>query len=408
MNDVECAICLNTIDGEEYTKLDNCRHRFCTNCIVRWCMESNTCPMDRQEIDKVEIIYKDQKLKGSMAAHLHGSMVAMTQDFIDQHICATAAIIECTMTTIDDFSATKIKIGDKDFQDKLSINKENITSCQNKCDKYNLQLNVAMNIWNVNINEDIEDEKEKIEMIDDLCEYVQDMLDMLVGHEESDSDVMVANIKEKLDILRANIVESEVKDERLHRLFFNRRRCHDVCLVCQQIKDRDVLVQFRENTEDGVSNGSCEHSVCKDCLRKWKLRVISCPLHEHGVFEMIISEADLQESSISAESFVKLTPLKSTANAGDISTTSVSSILHDESTTQISTIADIPCKTSTSNIKEAERNSSLIQHRYSSNSVHAEHSIYNTRSRGVTVTAWARIRNIGDNPNKPCRLSRIF
>ena len=49
----ECSICLDTFNNNQ-TKLRYCNHVFHLKCISIWCKTSNTCPVCREPIHKVQ------------------------------------------------------------------------------------------------------------------------------------------------------------------------------------------------------------------------------------------------------------------------------------------------------------------------------------------------------------------
>lgn len=45
-----CEICFT--EKKEYITLNQCSHKFCTDCLTTWCSKKNTCPMCREPILK--------------------------------------------------------------------------------------------------------------------------------------------------------------------------------------------------------------------------------------------------------------------------------------------------------------------------------------------------------------------
>ena len=43
-----CEICFT--EKKEYITLNQCSHKFCTDCLTTWCSKKNTCPMCREPI----------------------------------------------------------------------------------------------------------------------------------------------------------------------------------------------------------------------------------------------------------------------------------------------------------------------------------------------------------------------
>ena len=50
---MSCSICLDDINGENMSNVDNCKHVFCFDCIKMWCEDHDTCPVCRSIIDSV-------------------------------------------------------------------------------------------------------------------------------------------------------------------------------------------------------------------------------------------------------------------------------------------------------------------------------------------------------------------
>jgi hypothetical protein len=49
----KCPICLVTFRAQEVGTPDTCDHFFCTDCLLAWSANANTCPVDRQEFSTI-------------------------------------------------------------------------------------------------------------------------------------------------------------------------------------------------------------------------------------------------------------------------------------------------------------------------------------------------------------------
>ncbi|CAF0956897.1 unnamed protein product [Didymodactylos carnosus] len=58
--DEKCAVCLKEFDLNGTKELP-CRHKFCTDCIVRWLKLVNSCPMCRVELPTDDHDYEEYK-----------------------------------------------------------------------------------------------------------------------------------------------------------------------------------------------------------------------------------------------------------------------------------------------------------------------------------------------------------
>ncbi|CAI5455601.1 unnamed protein product [Caenorhabditis angaria] len=59
--DNDCPICFDLLEDFGKSCPTTCTHYFHTYCLKRWCKASSNCPSCRQEISKIETIYKDKR-----------------------------------------------------------------------------------------------------------------------------------------------------------------------------------------------------------------------------------------------------------------------------------------------------------------------------------------------------------
>lgn len=70
--DVKCTVCMGAEFSQE-CRVHGCQHSFCFSCISEWVFQAlrPSCPMCRQDVDKVSYDFKD---------HLNGRIESVSND----------------------------------------------------------------------------------------------------------------------------------------------------------------------------------------------------------------------------------------------------------------------------------------------------------------------------------------
>ncbi len=56
-----CAICFEEKEIKDLTILNNCSHRYCSTCILKWCEKENSCPQCKKRITMLDIPGRQRK-----------------------------------------------------------------------------------------------------------------------------------------------------------------------------------------------------------------------------------------------------------------------------------------------------------------------------------------------------------
>lgn len=56
-----CSICLLRLGRQNIGTPSTCRHRFCLECILEWSCSNNTCPVDRQIFNIINVYNKHKE-----------------------------------------------------------------------------------------------------------------------------------------------------------------------------------------------------------------------------------------------------------------------------------------------------------------------------------------------------------